>query len=287
MRVLLAAVVGVIPCVPAEPPPTPHPPPARPCRAAELRVVSYEVQGATGSLAGGVVLRNAGAPCSLVGRPQVTFDSPQIVTEGSFRWPDSDPVPPSFSMRAIPTGARVGFDLWWSNWCGLPPATMLVGLPHGGGVVRVEAGGAPRCDSTFDASSISVSTFRQMTPQAALSTHLPFAIGFRQAPVAVRAGSVLRFEVTLRNTGAKPFRFGSCPAYVESLVETTIIDELHVLNCRPAGAIAPGGTRVFAMQMRVPARAAGREWALFFELGPHTYEPDQAPPGANPMVAVS
>jgi hypothetical protein len=132
-----------------------------------------------------------------------------------------------------------------------------------------------------------VSVFKQAPPQPLPSTHLPLAVGFRDVPLAVHAGSVLRFAVTLRNTSREPFRFGTCPAYVESLAETTSINELHVLNCRPAGAIAPGDTRVFAMEMRIPARAAGKQWALFFELGPHTYAPDEAPPGANPLIAVS
>jgi hypothetical protein len=151
----------------------------------------------------------------------------------------------------------------------------------------VPAPGAPRCDSTFASSDVSVSAFKQTLPQPLPSAHLPLAVGFRDVPLVVHAGSVLRFAVTLRNTSRKPFRFGSCPAYLESLVEATIINELHVLNCRPAGAIAPGETRVFAMKMRVPARAAGRQWALFFELGPHTYAPDEASPGGDPLIAVS
>jgi hypothetical protein len=287
MRVALAALVGVIPWIPAAPPPTPHPPLAPACQPGQLTVVAADAQGATGSLSGGVVLRNAGSPCSLIGRPQVTFDPPAPTAPGTTGVPEVGPVmPPRFSLRAIPTGAEVGFPFWWSNWCSGPPNALVVALPQGG-VVRVAFHVAPRCDSPTSPSTIWAGTFQQTEPQPRPSTHLPFAVGFVRSQSSVRAGSVLHYEVALRNTSRTAFRFGKCPAYVESLVETTIISELHVLNCRPAGTIAPGATRVFAMQMRVPRRAAGKRWALFFDLGPETFEPDEQPPGTNPLVAVS
>jgi hypothetical protein len=289
MRIALAVAAGVIPWIPAAPPPTPHPPLAPACRAAQLQVVSVNVEGATGSLAGGVNLRNAGAPCSLAGRPKLTFDSSAPVAPRT--WLPFHNIRPglpwTFSLRAIPTGAQVGFSFWWSNWCAPEPPGMLVGLPHDGGVVRATFHGTPRCDSAIEASTISATAFVQDPPQPSAKTHLPFAIAFTQGAYAVRAGSVLRFELTMRNTSGKPFRFGKCPAYVESLVNTTTINEAHVLNCRPAATIAPGASRVFAMRMRVPRRAAGENWELSFELGPDTYKPDGASPHPNPIVAVS
>jgi hypothetical protein len=287
MRALLAALASVIPWIPAVPPPTPHPPLAPPCLASQMRDVSYEVQGATGSLAGGVNMRNVGPPCSLAGRPQVSFDPPHALATTRGMIPPSDhPVPPSFSLRAIPTGADVEFSFWWSNWCAPSPTTMVVGLPHEGGAGRIPIRGAPRCDVPTAPSTISPSRLTQAPPPPSPSTHLPFAVRFTELPYAAHADSMMRFQVTLRNTSGGPYRFGKCPVYSESLVETTIIQELHVLNCRPAGVIAPGATRVFAMAMRVPARAAGKRWALFFELGPDTHDPDEVP-GPNPLVDVS
>ena len=50
-----------------------HPPLALPCRGSTLRAQVF-LQGATGSLVGGVNLLNAGsAPCSLLGWPKVSF----------------------------------------------------------------------------------------------------------------------------------------------------------------------------------------------------------------------
>src|SRR5207247_6073377 len=50
-----------------------HPPLAPPCSARELHAHLF-LQGATGSLVGGVDFTNAGSsPCSLLGWPQVTF----------------------------------------------------------------------------------------------------------------------------------------------------------------------------------------------------------------------
>jgi len=288
MRALLAALATVIPWIPAAPPPTPHPPLAPACSATALQVVSLEAQGATGSLAGWVVLRNVGAPCSLLGPPQLSFDAPQtVVSKAGAPGPSTNGIPPRFSLRAIPGRGRIGFTFWWSNWCGPAPDEMHVSLPGGGGQVEVAERGAPRCDSPNDPSTISASRFVQAPPPPAPSTHLPLAVRFVPSDgYEVVAGSVLHYKVQLRNTGHRPFRFGKCPAYIESLAETTTINELHVLNCRPAGVIAAGAVRVFAMEMRVPLRAAGKRWALFFELGPDTYEPESAPPGTEPFVYV-
>src|SRR5258707_15655487 len=60
-----------------------HPPLAAPCRAGDLHAQLF-LQGATGSLVGGVDLRNAGTrACSLLGLPTASFAGGGATTE---RW---------------------------------------------------------------------------------------------------------------------------------------------------------------------------------------------------------
>jgi hypothetical protein len=87
-----------------------HPPLAAPCRAGRLHAHLF-LQGATGSLLGGVELTNAGhAPCSLLGWPQLSFTG----AAASTRWqikrlarssqpPDVIADPPG-SLRALAPG---------------------------------------------------------------------------------------------------------------------------------------------------------------------------------------
>ena len=60
--------------------------------------------------------------------------------------------------------------------------------------------------------------------------------------------------------------------------------ELHILNCRPAGTLAPGAARVFAIELRVPRTATPGATELFFELGLGTYEPAQQSNGPTVLV---
>jgi hypothetical protein len=91
---------------------------------------------------------------------------------------------------------------------------------------------------------------------------------------------VFRYRVILRNTSRKPFRFTHCPLYLESLGRAA---EIHLLNCRPAGTLRPGGSATFAMKLRVPKqlRRGGNE--LFWEVGLGTY----LPPSSGAPAAVT
>src|SRR3954471_7490668 len=71
MRAL--AVAAVIPWIPTVPPTPLSPAPAAPCVTADLHA-ELELQGATGSLVGGVLLTNRGsATCSLLGPASAKF----------------------------------------------------------------------------------------------------------------------------------------------------------------------------------------------------------------------
>jgi hypothetical protein len=93
------------------------------------------------------------------------------------------------------------------------------------------------------------------------------------APTSARAGDVLRYTVTLRNTSSEPVTFGpSCPAFVQVLTWRSItgvkdgVKDVYLLNCTPVASIAAGAAVSFAMELPVPVLAqpgpATIEWLL-------------------------
>ena len=99
----------------------------------------------------------------------------------------------------------------------------------------------------------------------------------------VYRGELLSYEVAVTNTGRRVFRFAgsSCPMYIEQVVPGP--QQVYVLNCRPAGTLAPGATVLFEMELRIPANAALRNSSLTWELAPKTYQA----PFASPAVWVT
>lgn len=286
MRVLFAALGAAIPWIPAGPPPTPHPPLAPVCRAGQLHVDTVPDQGATGWRVGGVTLRNQGAPCSLVGRPRLVISPSAKVRQtplsaghlGS-QVPLPADLPPDYSLRAIPTGAHAYFGFWWTNWCRKAAPRIRVFLPGRGGSFLLPASATfpPRCDATSPdvPVNLEVGRFVQWRPPPKASTHLPFTVDFPHLQYDARAGSVLRYEVRIRNTGSQPYTFRVCPAYQESLVvgRPGVLVETHLLNCAGARTFEPHEARVFEMRIRVPRSAAGQHSPIFFSLGLGTYNP--------------
>jgi hypothetical protein len=241
------------------------PPLAPPCRLAQLQVSGGDPRlgvffnSATGSLVGGITVRNHGAPCSLTGRPHVRLvgggaaavAQAQTVFRAQARAPDL--LPPSFWVRALPHGARWGLTIWWLNWCapGNPgggnlspaPTGLKLTLPHGGGSVRLKVTHAPRCDAPSLPSALAVGSFQPLVPQPPVSTRLPLRLQFDHLWYRAAAGTTLHYQVTVTSTARRPFRFRSCPVYFEQLVASSH-HELHYLNCRPAGTGSAGSPRL-------------------------------------------
>jgi hypothetical protein len=280
------------------------PPLAAPCKADDLRA-QLLLQGATGSLAGGVDLLNAGpAACSLLGWADVSFTGASAATT---QWQveklSRSPAPldvladPPGSLRALQPGKTASVSLFWSNWCGgpaadpagasrTPPDGIALGLP-GGTTVLVAVSGAPRCDAPQSPSVISVGPFTPAIRHLPESSRLPFRaaiVGSRPVQVKpglrafrVHRGELLRYEVGVTNTGRSVFRFApsSCPVYIEELMPSA--PQAYVLNCRPVERIASGATALFAMEVRVPAAARLGIGSLTWELAPKTYAAPFAP----------
>ena len=297
--VALAGLPRVVPWLDVRPvKASAHPPLAAPCRGSALRAQLF-LQGATGSLVGGVNLLNAGSvPCSLLGWPTLSFTGAAAsVTPVRVKKLSRSPTPPDVladplgSLRALAPGKSASVLLWWSNWCGpgsiptgsssgMPPDELKLTLARGTSVL-VPLTQAPRCDAPKQPSLLSVGPFAPTERRLPASSRLPLGVaivGVRPVRVKpglrgflVHRGELFRYEVAVTNTSRRAFRFAgsSCPVYIEQVVPGP--QQLYVLNCRPAGTLAPGASVLFAMQLRIPASARLANTGLSWELAPRTY----------------
>jgi hypothetical protein len=256
-----AGGIQVIPWKPERRPVSPPPRLAPQCRVASLKV-SEGFQGATGNLAGAVVLRNIGArPCSLAARARLVLPTgkQRLVTKQTGPPLGDDPFnrPPLSQLRALPAGSRAGFSVFWGNWCGPRARALTVVLP-GTGVLRVPLPGAPRCDAPTFPSTLSVSRLAPavVPPRLTLPLQVKFLGAVRKkgktsiVVYRARPGQVLRYELALVNVSARPFAFLTCPVYAQGLDGARVG---FVLNCRPVGTLASRGRALFAMRLRLPA----------------------------------
>jgi hypothetical protein len=272
------------------------PPIAPSCRAAALEA-ELGLQGATGSLAGGVSLRNrAGTPCSLRRRVEVRFldgSDPAGVRLTRFAPQRLEPGVAMPSLRALGPGESAFVPIWWSNWCGEPSPTRLgLRLPSGDVIELALGTGAPRCDAPGSPSLLGVGPVEPRRAQPRSSTRLPLAaaiveqerLGAKVIPtVHGRRGRSAVYHVALTNTSSRPFHFGaSCPIYVEGTGSEQAV-ELHVLNCRPVGTMRPGSRVVFEMRIRLPPGLRLGRHALTWKLAPASY----LPPFAGGTVVVT
>jgi hypothetical protein len=277
--------------------PSAQPPLAAPCRAGSVGVRLF-LQGATGSLVGGLTVTNVGtSACSLLGWPRIAFTGGSSVSAGwRVKRMARQSVPldvladPPGSLRALAPGKAASVVLFWSNWCaaGNPGGGNLSGTPTGlkvgfasGTSVLVPLTRAPRCDQPKDPSTLSVAPFapavRMLPPSSRLRLHVAI-VGHRSVPVKsglrafrVHRGTVFAYEVAVTNTAATPFRFShtTCPVYVQQLLPGA--PQPYLLNCRPVGVIAAGERVAFAMRTRVLPTARLGVGSLTWQLAPRTY----------------
>ena len=163
-----------------------------------------------------------------------------------------------------------------------PPTAMELRLPSGD-AVRLRPGAHPICYGKPPTSHFEVGTFRPYLPPAKQSTTIPMKASLDSQLYDVVRGSTLRYRVTMRNTSRRPYRFVQCPVYVEELgtakallAGRDIAKEIHFLNCGSVGAIAPGASVTFAMEIRVPLTLKAAD-LLEWQLAPRAYSAPWAP----------
>ena len=81
-----------------------------------------------------------------------------------------------------------------------------------------------------------------------------------QLPTHVRAGTTLRYTITLTNGSPSHIALYPCPPFVQTL--TGVAKEAGLLNCPAAHPVPAGGSEVFAMELAVPATAPGGIYVL-------------------------
>jgi hypothetical protein len=282
-----------------------HPPLAPPCPASALRA-QLALQGATGSLVGGVTLRNVGAKaCSLLGWPTVSFTGKAAkLTKWRVKDVPAQTAPldvltdPPGSLRALQPGKSVGVTLWWSNWCGPasrpasgpgPPPQALELTLASRTTIRIPVGQAPRCDQPQYPSTLSVGPYQPTLRHLPESSHLPLRVAILGGePVLVKPhlrafrahrGERFQYVVAVTNTSGTAFRFAktSCPTYIEQIVPSA--GQAYVLNCRPVASIAPHAHVLFAMEYVVPTNIHLGYSSLTWELAPKTFNAPFAPAG--------
>ncbi len=284
----------VVAWVDGSPPPLDPEPPASaavaaaPCASDRLEAGRASFDGAGGSLAGGLPLRDAGPdPCRLEGHPGVAvldragraLRITAVASTDIARPVDLDPrvaLPAEHADAAV--RGLASLFLVWSNWCG-PADTRLGSLAltmEDGGVIRVpmEAASLPRCDSPQDRSTISVGPFEaDPDPTPTDPPHIP-AEALRLTlvvPDQAVAGQVLRYVAVLSNSTAAPIDLRPCPAFVERLnVRGSPVVVRHVLPCEEVPVIVPGDEVRFAMEIAIPADLApDPDAALVWSLDPY------------------
>jgi hypothetical protein len=138
------------------------------CTPQSLRV-SASLQGATGSMAGGIRVWNRGeAACRLGRTPQVALRTRRgrlLVTSRS----DATVLPRRKAVDRIEPGRSAFAFVLWRNWCGRWPASgptrynrrlvFDVTLGSGARLLVPVSSGRPRCDAPGARSSLSVSSF--------------------------------------------------------------------------------------------------------------------------------
>src|SRR5205085_9274418 len=74
----------------------------------------------------------------------------------------------------------------------------------------------------------------------------------------VRAGTTLRFTVTLTNPTKTPVLLRPCPGYTEAMYSNgRTVQHTFRVKCAPVGTIAPHKRVRFEMRLAVPAHATG------------------------------
>jgi uncharacterized repeat protein (TIGR01451 family) len=249
-----------------------------------------EWQGATGSMAGGIAVRNvSSSACVLDGPPKLVVikasktTMPTAYRASNTKGPGGGPPPGPGLLEPEDRGT---WWLFWENWCGsrnLVPTTLLVTLPDGSGVIvatqdpntnRLGIGGKPRCDAPDHPSTLSATAFEYAPPEPSPPPPGQQASTTISGPPTALAGQDVIFTVAITNLGPKPAVFDPCPTYTEDLLLAGVrlkppADRSYAVNCPAIGhEIAPGATIVFEMHYPIPATTAPGPAELVWAMDP-------------------
>ncbi len=273
------------------PAPPHHPPALRvvpyttaapPCRAGQFAVRQRRVGVGLGNVLERFAFRNLGdMPCLLQGFPKVTGVTASGVRRSvAARRSRERTYFGTLVPADIGPGERGFLDFATGEGCEDPSGSakryraLAFVLPAGGGVV-----------SARESSLIMMCGFLKMsqfglpvpeptgpTPRAGTPDTLTVSV---MMPAAVRAGTALRFVVTLANPSAITVVLTPCPRYNEGIYTVGgRLSRWYWLNCDPVRSIPPQGRVRYSMTLPIPPGTPTGSAKFWWRLGTPT-EPMQ------------
>jgi hypothetical protein len=246
-----------------------YPTDAPPCNAADLRLRKGRGGAATGHVLQELVLTNIGSSACLV-RGYATLTA--LDPHGSRVMLPARKSPTFFGQLltadAAP-GAHVFVLLETGDICSTPGTRYReVALTIPSGTVQSNVSIGEQCGLWMTRVG---RPQRFAAPRARPGT--PGTLAARLLlPRTARQGGLMRFTVALSNPTAQPVKLEPCPGYTESLfAQMAFIRATYRLNCSHVTTIAPYAEQRYAMQLRVPRRAAAYAkvgWSLDTANGP-------------------
>jgi hypothetical protein len=282
---------GVVPWVDRPAPPYTAPAPrtipyrtrAPACRAGQLQATGGRVGAATGHILQVLRFTNRGhATCLLAGFPGITAVDPRGVRLALH--PTRRPGGTFFRQllpAAMAPGRSVDLDLAGEDVTCLPRRRVYRDLHFtlpAGGTLRSHARLFRVCGGwQMSRFGLPERTTATMPPRPGSVGSLRVSL---DAPRAARAGTALRFLITLTNPGRVAVPLRPCPSYTEAIYANATPagrrTQSLLLNCDRLHAISPGARVRFAMRLPLPpvaAELAKLAWHLNVPAEPATAAP--------------
>ena len=246
------------------------------CKASQLSLTAMQFQGATGSAAGGLTVRNDGATCGLQGKPVLTGYGKNGNVVATSTPDDGFLVHPWFALE---TGqqARVDVQIFGDgSRCLGPVKRLAVDLGRGAGEMSADItwfdgrGVEPRCGSTEKSKQLDHYiatagqwTRRDGTPRLPMSD---FAADLSQQPTTAMQGTTIRYQVLLSTGGAK---VKPCLPYREQLyavdgTQTAYGTAYFRMNCADMSRSVPQGYTL-DMELQLPKDIPVGTYALSWQ----------------------
>lgn len=253
------------------PPPTPAPIPIDlpKCSSADLAARVGRTGAASMHEGTDIVFTDHGShPCALTGFPGAVhlYDrSGAAVNEYQVSLTDGGYIPtetnggvalmpgtPDGAARSAATSGQAILVLkTLALMCGHATVASVRVVLADGGAFTLPIGFGPDTNGDCVSSGVDVSSFQMPgspppTPPSLSDLTVAYTV-----PTILHPGTTLSYTVTLTNVTGHELLFSPCPGYTEGLKEFGSV-ERHLLNCAAAPSLAPGASRSYSMEVRVP-----------------------------------
>ncbi len=268
---------------------TPVPPGTPACTAGDTAGAAVGSQGATGHVIASFAFAGTGKiDCYVDGTPTLTvLDGAGKALPFASRAPFFPPVvtgPQLVSPGLLPEPhvglkyGQAGLSIDWVSQPELCPGQ--AGVTIAKAVIAISGGGSltialPATPLAYACQGLGVGSFESppVPMESAPVPDLPSIKLAVQGPAIL--GKPFEYLVTLTNDTKQPMNLTSwCPNYEEEMFPDVVAGSpplggkhLYMLNCAPAGTMAPGASRIFQMIFNVPADATPGTYTIAFLMG--------------------